>query len=371
MGNSITSGNTPADGAAKLWTAERVSALVRKALPGAKVRTFPGARRRLPAVDFVVSVTFRGATFDLIIDVAAASSSPLLAEKVQKLKLAVAQVDGGVPMIVGDRLGPSHLLRVRGAGVSYIGADGTVHIDHGPILIDRVASPGVSGHARRLPQSPFKDKASLVLRALLSEDREWGVREVSGLVGVSPGYVAKVLERATELGYVVRGPVGSARVRDPLTLLADWVHSYDSRRNRMEGFFCVARDPGDILQNLVETGLGDDSGLALTAQAAASLVAPYAAFDRVDLYVAGDDARTAVVGALSLREASQGANVILWTPYYKHSVLFGSRQIGGLRVVSDEQLYLDLAKYPLRIEAAEHLLQTRLQPRFAEWGRRT
>ncbi len=102
---------------------------------------------------------------------------------------------------------------------------------------------------------------------------------------------------------------------------------------------------------------------ALTAQAGAHLVAPYAAFDRVDIYSAGPSATAELVSSLSLEPVSKGANVLVWDPYYKYSVFFESREIEGVRVVSNIQLYLDLVKYPLRgSEQAEHLYETLLKP---------
>lgn len=53
-------------------------------------------------------------------------------------------------------------------------------------------------------------------------------------------------------------------------------------------------------------------------------------------------------------------------PYYKHSVYYDSREIEGLRAVSDIQLYLDLFGYPVRgREQAEYLYAKRLEMLFS------
>lgn len=50
-------------------------------------------------------------------------------------------------------------------------------------------------------------------------------------------------------------------------------------------------------------------------------------------------------------------------PYYRVSTFFGKRQVSGLWVASDVQLYLDLYDYPIRgRERAEHLYNRRLRP---------
>jgi hypothetical protein len=53
-------------------------------------------------------------------------------------------------------------------------------------------------------------------------------------------------------------------------------------------------------------------------------------------------------------------------PYYKHSVFYDSREIEGLWVVSDIQLYLDLYRHPVRgREQAEHLYARRMGMLFS------
>jgi hypothetical protein len=70
---------------------------------------------------------------------------------------------------------------------------------------------------------------------------------------------------------------------------------------------------------------------------------------------------------LKLDEVKQGANVIILDPYYKNSVFYGLREVDGLLVVSDIQLYLDLYHYPIRgLEEAEHLYEKRLKNLFED-----
>jgi hypothetical protein len=65
----------------------------------------------------------------------------------------------------------------------------------------------------------------------------------------------------------------------------------------------------------------------------------------------------------------QGANVILVSPYYRHSVFYDMQKINKLKVVSDIQLYLDLSHYPLRgLEQAEHLYEKRIKPMIERGG---
>jgi hypothetical protein len=59
---------------------------------------------------------------------------------------------------------------------------------------------------------------------------------------------------------------------------------------------------------------------------------------------------------------AQGTNVILVSPYYRHSVFYDKQKANNLVLVSDIQLYLDLYHYPLRgLEQAEHLYEKRIK----------
>ncbi len=84
------------------------------------------------------------------------------------------------------------------------------------------------------------------------------------------------------------------------------------------------------------------------------------------MYVSGGEGIEFFQKELDLKDADQGANLVLMMPYYKHSVYYDSREVEGLRVVSDIQLYLDLYGYPIRgVEQAEHLYDKRLKWLFS------
>ena len=101
---------------------------------------------------------------------------------------------------------------------------------------------------------------------------------------------------------------------------------------------------------------------ALSVQAGASLVAPHAVCKEVHLYVENRQGIEYFIEKLELRDAPQGANLVLMLPYYKHSVFYDSQWISGLRLVSDIQLYLDLYNYPVRgREQAAYLFDKRLK----------
>lgn len=109
-------------------------------------------------------------------------------------------------------------------------------------------------------------------------------------------------------------------------------------------------------------GFRDDIPYALGLHAGANLVAPYAVYNEVHIYIQDRDNISHLVEKLKLREAREEANLIFLLPYYKHSAFYGKQSIRNVWVVSDLQLYLDLYNYTIRrLEQAEHLYEKRLK----------
>lgn len=127
----------------------------------------------------------------------------------------------------------------------------------------------------------------------------------------------------------------------------------------------MAKSSVDVLAKLRSLKIPSSVDYALSVQAGGNLVAPYAAYQEVHMYVGDKKALEYFTKRMNLKSAEQGANLILMLPYYKHSVFYDSQIIDSLRVVSDIQLYLDLHRYPIRgLEQAEHLMDKKLKPLF-------
>jgi hypothetical protein len=152
------------------------------------------------------------------------------------------------------------------------------------------------------------------------------------------------------------------KLREPKSLLEDWVREYDYKRNQEVRYFCLAKGPEEIVERLLAARIPDDLPYALGLHAAANLIDPYSVYSEVHVYTQDKWVINWFVEKLKLREAGEGANLIFLLPYYRHSVFYGKQRIRNLWVVSDLQLYLDLHKHPLRgLEQAEHLYEKRLR----------
>jgi hypothetical protein len=187
------------------------------------------------------------------------------------------------------------------------------------------------------------------------------VREPAEAAGISLGlasYVSSTLSGRRLVKVQAVGRTKRIQLTDPVVVIEQWTREYDWKRNTAVAFHAAVGSPERFLKRLPQLLKGRH--WALTLQAGASLVAPHATWDLIHLYTeAEDDAELLAIGERQGWQAADGGKVVLMAPFYKKSVWHGGRHIGGLPVVSNLQLILDLWHYPIRgREQAEHLIQT-------------
>jgi hypothetical protein len=311
--------------------------------------------------DFRASVRFRDQEFDIIGEVVSQSSSAIFKDKLVRLKAHASDKKSNVPVIVAQYLSRGKREACKSAGVNYIDLSGNVLFSFENLYVERIGFPNQFPE-ERLGRSPFSDKASLILRLLLShKNRFWGIRELASDLELDPGFVSRMARELEKRNYAAR--VNSKiRIRNAKSILEDWVREYSYKKNKEIKFFCLAKRPEEIIAKLHKAKIPSSIPYALSMQAGSSLISPYAVFDAVHIYVRNQQGINYFKKQLELEEARQGENVVLMLPYYKNSVFYGRQKAKGLRVVSDIQLYLDLYNYPIRgLEQAEHFYEKRLK----------
>ena len=101
---------------------------------------------------------------------------------------------------------------------------------------------------------------------------------------------------------------------------------------------------------------------AFTLFSGAALVAPYTKYTRGFVYIKNDP--TEIMKSLDLKTVDSGANFTILEPY-DEGIFYASQIIQNINIVSDVQLYLDLAGYKGRGEdAAQFLLEQKLKPQW-------
>lgn len=261
---------------------------------------------------------------------------------------------GGIPAVAVPRLGPGLKQFLRDLQVGYLSLDGQIYLRGEGILIDREVSRLGAQLRPAEASSVFADRSSLLLRHLFSRPSgPFGVRDVAAELGISPGLVSRLAAQLRSDGYLVEEG-GLARLADRAALLDDWREFYRRRAKRQPEHrkYVHARDVASVMAHLAAAARDKElPKWGLSFHAGASLVAPYAFFSEVHVLLdsaSSDDAAAAFSHRLHLEPAERDANVILIEPYYRSSWHHGLREIHGLPVVSDLQLYLDLCSYPRR-----------------------
>lgn len=204
----------------------------------------------------------------------------------------------------------------------------------------------------------FADKASLVLRTMLREPgRRWVLRDFVGELRISLGLAQAVLEVVESRGYgerIKRGALSYTILTNPDLLLSDWVKAYSFDRNIMKTFYF----PGSDLLKRIKAAL---NGLpyGLTLHTGANLLTSWVQTDQVYIYLNPErwtEVLTNIRQFLGLKELVSGGNIHIVRPFYKNSIFYNAREIRGIRVVSNLQLYLDLFGFqPRGFEHAQRL----------------
>ena len=274
-----------------------------------------------------------------------------------------------IPLIAAPFLTEEARSGLESSNVNYVDFSGHALVSAPGVLI-RVEAPvdsePVTPRGNRQP-NPFAKKASFVLRLLLEEpDRAWGVREMQRELPLSVGHVSNVLTEAERRGYVEEGEDGFV-LASPERLLAHWSTEYSWQDNEIYSFQ-VAYELGEIESALRPVLKRDDIRSALTLLAGSDRVARTVIHDQMHVYLEESALQSIlefVQSSLQAESVSRGGNFHVLEPYYRDAVFFGLQGGDGLPVVSDVQLFLDLARYPLRgEEAAKKLLRSRLAPRL-------
>lgn len=240
-----------------------------------------------------------------------------------------------------DKLRSMNIWFIDLSGNIYINDPGFLHIERQG-MANRFSDSQISGNL-------FADKRSLVIRYLFAHPNKFvGVREIAASCRMNPGGVSVALKLLEEVGYVARNRQGQSKLISWRELLEDWASYYKTKKQSESRFYWNTQSLDQMLGLLAEYPHG---GFALTGHAGAHLVAPYVNYEGLHAYVRDQEVIDKLTRVFKMRLAEKGANVFLIQPYYRKSALFGTRNVRGIEIVSDVQLYLDLRHFPVRVKS--------------------
>jgi len=237
----------------------------------------------------------------------------------------------------------------REGGVGYLDFSGNCHISFGNIYIHVEGKPNHFKDKRPL-RSIFSPKASRLLRVLLQGPLvPWKVTELAETADVSTGLVSKLRTRLLDLEWAEESREGLKIIR-PEAVLDAW-----SRKDRWEDrttvreYSLLAIDPHEIARRIHEHLAKPRH--AFTQWFAAHLLHPHTAPPVVSVYVSRFPDESRLQSSLGARGVDSGGRLRLVVPD-DEGVFLSGRQIDGLPLVSDVQIYLDTLRAGQRGEEA-------------------
>ncbi len=248
-------------------------------------------------------------------------------------------------------------------GVGYFDFSGNCRLVFDDVFIEREVPASETPERKRL-KSLFSLKSSRVIRRLLQEPAyPWKVQKLAAASKVSPATVSMIKDKLLGEEYAARQ--GEAFiVSKPEKLLLDWARHYDSHQHKQ--IECYGQGELDELESRFAEHCAQYSiEYAFTMFSGARRVAQFTrGVQRAYAYAASSNDLLELAAELKLKPVESGGNFRLITPD-DDDLLYERQEVGGEFVVSDIQLYLDLAGHRGRGEEnAEFLLEQRIRPRW-------
>jgi hypothetical protein len=178
-------------------------------------------------------------------------------------------------------------------------------------------------------------KAGRLIRFLTDVRPPYSVKEISEAVGLTPGYVSRLLDTLDREAIIGRARRGRVEEVNFEALLRRWADNYDLLKTNNARAFIAPAGATASLPRFADSAI--DTRVAITGSFAANRLAPIAAPALLAVYV--DDVDS-VISCLRLLPADEGANIVLLKPF--DSVVYDRTvQVDGLSYVAPSQAVVD------------------------------
>lgn len=311
-------------------------------------------------VDMVVKFKINSKQFSLLVEVKSLGEPRIIRSAIQQLREYSNLIENAYPMVAAPYISEDSANLCKKNKVGFVDLAGNCFISLDRVYIEKKNYPNPVFEKRRA-RSIFSPKSSRILRVLMSNplERPWGVWELAKEANVSIGLVSKVKDRLLDLEYISDDKYFT--LTRPIDLLEEWASNYSFRKNKIYDYFSFD-DLKDVERKLSKSCTRQQIPYGLALFSGAALIAPFSRYTRGFAYVGRNIG--SVANQLSLKEVPSGPNFTILEPY-DEGVFYGSREVDGLKVVSDVQLYLDLVSFKGRgEESAKFLLEQRIKPKW-------
>ncbi|MBF0556649.1 MAG: hypothetical protein HQK96_19200 [Nitrospirae bacterium] len=250
-------------------------------------------------------------------------------------------------------------------GIGHIDFAGNCFISFGELYIKQIGEQNTHATRRDLI-SLFAVKSSRVLRVLLGSPwKVWRMQEIADEARVSLGQVGNVYKLLLDREWIKKDHDGVSLI-EPCKLLNDWANAYTFRKNELYNYFSPTSIP-EIEAYIADICTAKGIEYALTGFSAAARLIPTINCTYPMVYV---NSIEDVVSSLVLKDPKGGLKTgklfTLLLPY-DSGVLYGTRVIEDIKVVSPMQAYIDIKRYRGEWEkAADAIMENIIKP---EWSK--
>jgi hypothetical protein len=253
----------------------------------------------------------------------------------------------------------------RESGIGCIDLAGNCYFKFDGVYISRSKYPNPIPNTRPLKEI-FSTKSTRILRVLLlNQGKEWYVKDLAKEAGVSLGQTSNVKKILLDYEYIeeVRGEKkNKIKLAKPDKLLTDWSDNYSYTKSMLFGYYS-SDNQGEIEAKIANFCNSTDTRYAFTLTSADIRLTKYLR-DTKRVYVYIEKPFEPAASALKWKKVDSGENITVLVPY-DEGVFYGLQTVGGVKLVSDIQLYLDLKNFKQRgKDAAEFLLERRISDKW-------
>lgn len=211
----------------------------------------------------------------------------------------------------------------------------------------------------------FSGRTVDVVRVVLtSYPKTWKLRELCIEAGVSLRWAAVVANALIRERLATRGsPYSEFKLMFPFDLLRRWANFNNFAANtKFVEYYTQEEDISKFI-GLFSGKKGPQ--YAVTGLCGALKIAPFVRPTNVHVYVKTEEDAKKWADLLGLMPVESNGNIKFAVAEDK-GVFYGSREVEGVNVVSDVQLYVDLLNYPARGEEASQAVLKVIEKRWKE-----
>jgi len=322
------------------------------------IRKEPGIRDNKP--DLLVKLSVQGIEKELLIEIKSNGQPRRAREAVNQLLRYQTVFPEAYGVFVAPYISPTASEICIKEGIGYADLSGNCRLCFEQVFIEQTGNPNAFAEKRDL-RSLYSPKAERVLRVLLSKpEKTWKMKALADEAGVSLGQVANVKKLLNDREWIQTDRSGFSLVT-PEQLLNEWAENYTYRKSGICNLYSFKSVP-EIEVSIAEVCRQRKLNYALTGFSGAARLAPAVRYQRVFVYI--DEAEEDVVEQMNFKEVQSGANVSILTPY-DEGVFYGVLEVGGVKIASPIQIYLDLMGFRGRgEEAARVLIKRTIRPKW-------